>query len=101
MRAAGAAGNIGVFAASCLYPANRPTWIQFLSKGDIRMTNRLPVDPELVESAARLGNLSLPDGRKAELAPVMDGIFALLDVLDQGSLGETPPASAFDAGWEK
>ena len=65
------------------------------------MTNRLPVDSDLVEAAARLGNLSLPAGRKSELAPVMDGIFSLLDVLDQGSLGETPPSSAFDAGWEK
>ena len=52
-----------------------------------------------LEAAARLGNLSLPAGRTAELAPVMDGIFALLDTLDQASLGETPPACAFAAGW--
>lgn len=65
------------------------------------MTKRLPVDPALLEAAARLGNLSLPAGRAAELVPAMDGVFGMLDSLDQGSLGETPPSAAYNAAWEK
>lgn len=65
------------------------------------MKTRLPVDSGLLEAAARLGNLPLPAGRATELVPVMDGVFAMLDSLDQGRLGETAPASAFNAAWEK
>lgn len=31
---------------------------------------------------------------------MLDGIYALIDHLDAVSLGETPPATAFNARWE-
>jgi hypothetical protein len=65
------------------------------------MTNRRSVDAALLEAAARLANLPMPAGRAAELVPAMDGVFAMLDSLDQGSLGETPPSAAYNAAWEK
>lgn len=65
------------------------------------MTERVPTDPALLEMAARLANLSLPSGRAVELVPVMDGVFGMLDSLDQRGLGETAPAMAFNAAWDK
>ena len=65
------------------------------------MANRVPTDPDLLQAAARLGNLPLTPARAAELVPVMEGVFGMLDSLDQGSLGETAPACAFNAAWVK
>ena len=65
------------------------------------MPARSSVDKDLVEAAARLGNLSLPADRAAELVPLMSEVFTLLDSLDHGGLGETPPACAFDASWRE
>ena len=31
---------------------------------------------------------------------MINGIYAMLDTLDEVPLGETPPATAFDARWE-
>lgn len=61
---------------------------------------RYPSDPALLEAAARLANLPLTPQRAAQLVPAMDGVFQMLDALDQGALGETPPAFAFHAKWE-
>ena len=61
------------------------------------MTSRVPTDPKLIEAAARLGALTLSPERIAQLVPAMNGFYALLDALDQGDLGETPPATAFRA----
>jgi hypothetical protein len=30
----------------------------------------------------------------------LEGVYALIDLLDAVELGETPPATAFDARWE-
>ena len=60
---------------------------------------RCPVDSALLESAARLANLPLSAERAVQLVPAMDGVFQLLDTLDQSSLGETAPAFAFRASW--
>lgn len=37
--------------------------------------------------------------RLAQLVPVMNGFFALLDQLHRDELGEAPPAIAFRAAW--
>lgn len=63
------------------------------------MTTRVPPDPKLLEDAARLANLPLTPDRAAQLVPAMDGVFRMLDALDQGALGETAPAFAFRATW--
>lgn len=64
------------------------------------MSSRVPTDPALLEAAARLAELSLSPERIAQLVPAMDGFYTLLDALNQGDLGETPPAFAFRAKWE-
>ena len=63
------------------------------------MTARIPTDLQLIETAARIANLPLTPARAKELVPVMDGIYGLLDALDQANLGETAPAFAFKAKW--
>ena len=60
---------------------------------------RLPLGPDLLLAAARLANLPLSQDRVAQLVPVMDVTCQLLDALVQGELGETAPATAFDAAW--
>ena len=62
---------------------------------------RCPTDPALLEAAARLANLPLTPARAEELVPAMDGVFQLLDALNQAALGETAPAFAFRANWER
>ncbi len=62
---------------------------------------RCPTDPALIESAARLASLPLTPARAVELAPAMDGVFQLLDALNQAELGETAPAFSFHAHWER
>lgn len=62
---------------------------------------RLPTDQALVVAAARLADLPLSSERAAQLVPVMDGVFQLLDALDPGTLQETAPASAFRASWDE
>jgi len=69
--------------------------------GNFHMSQRRPPsDPALLEAAARLANLPLSPERAAQLVPAMDGVFQMLDALDQGALGETAPAFAFRARWE-
>jgi Asp-tRNA(Asn)/Glu-tRNA(Gln) amidotransferase C subunit len=50
--------------------------------------------------AARAARLNLPADRLEVVGPALEGIYALIDTLDAFSLGETPPATAFDARWE-
>jgi hypothetical protein len=57
-------------------------------------------DPALLEAAARLAGLALTPQRAAQLVPAMDGVFQMLDALDQGALGDTAPAFAFQANRE-
>lgn len=63
------------------------------------MSHRVPTDPKLLESAARVGGVELTTERLAQLAPAMDGFYAMLDALHECDLGETPPAFAFRAKW--
>lgn len=60
---------------------------------------RVPPDAALLEAAARLAKLPLSAERAGELVPSVTNVFALLDLLDQRGLGETPPAIAFQAKW--
>ena len=50
--------------------------------------------------AARAARLNLSPDRLEVVGPALEGIYALIDTLDAFSLGETPPATAFDARWE-
>ena len=62
---------------------------------------RCSTDPALLEAAARLANLPLTPARAEELVPAMDGVFQLLEALNQAALGEIAPAFAFRANWER
>lgn len=44
--------------------------------------------------------LAISSDRAEEIAAQVDQITALIDLLDAIDLGETPPATAFDARWE-
>ncbi|MGY2128535.1 hypothetical protein [Blastococcus sp. SYSU DS0617] len=55
---------------------------------------------EALQLAARQARLDLTPERLEAVAPMVNGIYAMLDTLDEVPLGETPPATAFDARWE-
>jgi len=55
--------------------------------------------PALV-SAADNARLTLSEERLAVVGPALTQIYGLIDALDSVDLGETPPATAFDARWE-
>jgi hypothetical protein len=50
--------------------------------------------------AARAARLNLSADRLEAVGLALEGIYALIDTLDAFSLGETPPATAFDARWD-
>lgn len=53
-----------------------------------------------ISPLSRFARLDLSEDRAAAIAPVVDGVMALIDTLDSIDVGETPPATAFDARWE-
>ena len=54
---------------------------------------------EALTHALRTARLELDAERSALVGPTVEAIYALLDRLDDVPLGETPPATAFDARW--
>jgi Asp-tRNA(Asn)/Glu-tRNA(Gln) amidotransferase C subunit len=56
--------------------------------------------PETVAALADLVSLGLSPERVAQLATEISEMYADLDQLATVSLGEVPPATAFDARWE-
>jgi Asp-tRNA(Asn)/Glu-tRNA(Gln) amidotransferase C subunit len=55
---------------------------------------------EALQVVARHARLDLSPERLEAVAPMITSIGALFDALDAVPLGETPPATAFDARWE-
>jgi len=55
---------------------------------------------EATAHAARGARLDLAADRQEEVGAVLADTYALIDRLDDVPLGETPPATAFDARWE-
>lgn len=62
---------------------------------------RTPVSLDMVAMAARIGGLEPSTERLAQLTPAMDGFYSLFDALHRDDLGETPPAFAFQAQWDR
>jgi hypothetical protein len=56
-------------------------------------------DTEATAHAARAARLDLTDRHEA-VGSFLGEMYALIDRLDDVPLGETPPATAFDARWE-
>jgi aspartyl/glutamyl-tRNA(Asn/Gln) amidotransferase C subunit len=61
---------------------------------------RIPVTKEEVAALAKTARLDLAEDRTQLMAETMEGIFQLLDSLDEVELGETAPAFAYRAKWE-
>lgn len=63
-------------------------------------TARQAVGDEAFDHLLALARLELPAERRAAAGPVVDMVMGLFDSLDEIEVGETPPATAFDARWE-
>ena len=61
---------------------------------------REPLSEAALDSLLAFARLELTADRRAAAGPVMDLLVGLADSLDAVDVGETPPASAFDARWE-
>lgn len=55
---------------------------------------------EALQLAAKHARLDLSPERLDAVAPMINSIYRMFDALDEVPLGETPPATAFDARWE-
>jgi hypothetical protein len=55
---------------------------------------------ETTAHAARAARLDLAAERHEAVGAFLGEMYALIDRLDDVPLGETPPATAFDARWE-
>lgn len=62
-------------------------------------TPRPPVTPELTATLAEHARLPLPKERFADTSGLLQLVQSLVDQLDAVDLGETPPATSFDARW--
>jgi Asp-tRNA(Asn)/Glu-tRNA(Gln) amidotransferase C subunit len=56
---------------------------------------------ESIEHLARVARLELAPDRMEIIGPVLKEVYALIDMLDDIPLGETPPATAFDPRWKR
>lgn len=61
---------------------------------------RCPLNTEEISTLARAARLNLPGERNQLQAEVLNGIFQMLDSLDDVQLGETSPAFSYKAKWE-
>jgi hypothetical protein len=60
-----------------------------------------PIPRDLSAAAMALAaRLELGTDRHEPVGQALSEMYALIDRLDEVSLGETPPATAFDARWE-
>lgn len=63
-------------------------------------TAREAVGDETIDVLLTFARLELSVERRAAAGPVVDMVMGLFDSLDAIEVGETPPATAFDARWE-
>jgi Asp-tRNA(Asn)/Glu-tRNA(Gln) amidotransferase C subunit len=56
--------------------------------------------PQALAAAARFARLDLPEDRAELVRGTIESVHGLLDRLDELDLGETPPATAYNARWE-
>ncbi|SFT63655.1 hypothetical protein SAMN05660657_02105 [Geodermatophilus amargosae] len=63
-------------------------------------TPRSPLGDEALDQLLAHAGLDLGTERRAAAGPAVTMILGLYDSLDEIAVGETPPASAFDARWE-
>ena len=63
-------------------------------------TPRQPLGDAAFDQLLAFARLDLPAERKATAGPAVQMVMGLFDSLDDVEVGETPPATAFDARWE-
>ncbi|WP_106349347.1 hypothetical protein [Antricoccus suffuscus] len=63
------------------------------------MAQRPSISGQPLEEAAKMARLDLSDARKEAVAPALDMVHGLVDLLDGIELGDVPPASSFNARW--
>jgi len=62
-------------------------------------TPRPTVTPEMLRTLAEHARLPMPDDRVEAAAATADLVQGAVDGLDAVDLGDTPPATTFDARW--
>jgi hypothetical protein len=63
-------------------------------------TPRSPLGDEALDQLLAHARLDLSAERRTAAGPAVTMVLGLYDSLDEIAVGETPPASAFDARWE-
>jgi Asp-tRNA(Asn)/Glu-tRNA(Gln) amidotransferase C subunit len=63
-------------------------------------TARSPLGDAAFDQVLAFARLDLSAERKAVAGPAVEMVSGLFDSLDEIEVGETPPATAFDARWE-
>lgn len=58
------------------------------------------ISPQALETASLTARLEIPENRAESVRTSLASVYELIDRLDDLDLGETPPATAFDARWE-
>lgn len=61
---------------------------------------RLSLEEGAITQVSEFARLPLAEDRRDLVARTLDGVLSLTDMLDSVDVGETPPATAFDARWE-
>lgn len=62
-------------------------------------TPRPSVSPETLQALSAHARLPMPEERVGDAAATLQLIQSLIDALDDVDLGDTPPATTFDARW--
>lgn len=86
--------------ASCIGSAKIIVYVECFVAGEVSV-ERPEINFTTIQQSAAMVRYPLTDERAAELVPHLTNLLAALDMLDEISLGETPPAAAFDPRWEE
>ncbi len=62
-------------------------------------STRPAVTPDTLRTLTEHARLPMPDERVADAAGTLQVVQSLIDGLDELDLGDTPPATTFDARW--
>ncbi len=57
------------------------------------------INPDDIDGLTKAARLRLGEGRAEIVAPALDGMLQLMDLLDDVDVGETPPTNSFNATW--